>query len=557
MSSDGTSRQLSIVSPVGYSCSSCGYCTAPGSGKRSGTKSSKSYGIWAHRLSPNHYQLLIDQAWRRSGDYIYKPDNLRTCCPQLPIRLPLLQFKLGKNNKRALTNLLFHTRGSCKKPAKWKGKWSTQRQTDLEARWDEILASTASSDDGPRSSSANNAEKQHASSPSWADTIAGPVTSQLQVTLSLSSSTDEKYQLFRKYQAKIHGEAEDKISTRDGFNRFLVDSSLALTLPSTGLPLSKSERESWKARRMDPRSLPDEIPFGCYHQEYRLDGRLIAVGVLDILPRCISSVYVFYDPDPQFKELQLGKISALQEILLGLRLSRLPHMQDIQHYYMGFYIHSCQKMRYKAEYRPSQLLDCWDNSWHPVDHDSDGDGKEGVRTFLDRGRCFGWSSQPDSMGTDSASTSTSDRQPIATSTPTATSQNKTPSSSAPNDDEESECESGSDSEDEGRRIPTTPQPPPGMLDGRAMLQTVRNLVSGHPPQDDGDSREAELKHMEILKLALVLESKHQAHGFKPLLMSNLAKAFVEEEQDSDFVQAVECISALRDPELVGEMILFL
>ncbi len=29
---------------------------------------------------------------------------------------------------------------------------------------------------------------------------------------------------------------------------------------------------------------------------------------------------------------------------------------DLRWYYMGFYIHSCHKMRYKADYMPSDLL---------------------------------------------------------------------------------------------------------------------------------------------------------------------------------------------------------
>ena len=39
-------------------------------------------------------------------------------------------------------------------------------------------------------------------------------------------------------------------------------------------------------------------------------GKLIAVGVIDILPRCVSSVYLFYDPDYSF--LSLGVYSALR-----------------------------------------------------------------------------------------------------------------------------------------------------------------------------------------------------------------------------------------------------
>lgn len=50
--------------------------------------------------------------------------------------------------------------------------------------------------------------------------------------------------------------------------------------------------------------------YGSFHQQYWLDGRLIAVGVLDILPKCVSSVYFFYDPD--FSHLTLGTYGSLR-----------------------------------------------------------------------------------------------------------------------------------------------------------------------------------------------------------------------------------------------------
>jgi len=50
--------------------------------------------------------------------------------------------------------------------------------------------------------------------------------------------------------------------------------------------------------------------YGSFHQHYVLDGKIIAVGVIDILPRCVSSVYFYYDPDYAF--LALGTYSALR-----------------------------------------------------------------------------------------------------------------------------------------------------------------------------------------------------------------------------------------------------
>ena len=42
------------------------------------------------------------------------------------------------------------------------------------------------------------------------------------------------------------------------------------------------------------------------------------------------------------------------------------HASALQYYYMGFYIHTCPKMRYKASYNPSFLLCPEVYTWHPV-----------------------------------------------------------------------------------------------------------------------------------------------------------------------------------------------
>ncbi|SJX65256.1 related to arginine-tRNA-protein transferase [Sporisorium reilianum f. sp. reilianum] len=492
--------QLSIISPTGYTSSTCGYCTAPGSGKRSAHKSSKSYGIWAHRLSPYHYQHLIDRGWRRSGDYIYKPDLLRTCCAQIPIRLDARDFRPNKSHRRALTNLLFRVRQTKQKPAKWKGRWSRQRDWDLEDRWAEIVPSTA--DQGAASTSTL----------TWADKVAGPITHKLQVRLGLAATSDEKYQLFRKYQATIHGESEKDISSEHGFRRFLVDTSLALTWPSTGEPLTPAQEAQWRAKSLDPANLPQELPYGCYHQEYRLDDKLIGVGVLDVLPNCVSSVYVFYDPE--YKDWQLGKVSALQEIALTKRLDRLGAMADISCYYMGFYIHTCQKMKYKAEYRPSQVLDCDTNTWrHLVD----------VTTNLDAKQSFGWSAGLDEQGAN----------------------------------QESETRAiDSSAEDKVMRVPTQPRPPPGMLDASAILKSLVGALRGSSPPEAGSG-------LDLLQHAMVLEAQRQAQGIKPLLMSNILGDYVQagdeqdDDEDADLVQVVECVAALSSRQLVAEMVVFI
>lgn len=78
-----------------------------------------------------------------------------------------------------------------------------------------------------------------------------------------------RFDLFIKYQTKIHKEDLSKWKIKD-FQRFLC----------SGLKRSPASRDS------------TERKLGSWHQCYRLDGKLIAVAVLDLVPSGVSSVYV-------------------------------------------------------------------------------------------------------------------------------------------------------------------------------------------------------------------------------------------------------------------------
>lgn len=114
---------------------------------------------------------------------------------------------------------------------------------------------------------------------------------------------------------------------------------------------------------MQPEDTQTEHTLGSFHQQYYLDDTLIAVAVIDILPSCISSVYFFYDPEYSF--LSLGTYSSLRELAYAQELHQ--ELPDLQHYYMGFYIHSCPKMRYKARLAASYLLCPEVYTWHRID----------------------------------------------------------------------------------------------------------------------------------------------------------------------------------------------
>ncbi|XP_037394461.1 arginyl-tRNA--protein transferase 1 isoform X3 [Pygocentrus nattereri] len=181
-----------------------------------------------------------------------------------------------------------------------------------------------------------------------ADSLPDDAVHRLEVRLVRSSppspqfkaSFDASYQVYKLYQMAIHHDPPDKPSESQ-FKRFLCDSPLEAETSPDG---------------------PD-VGYGSFHQQYWLDGRIVAVGVIDILPSCVSSVYLYYHPD--FASLSLGSYSALREISFTRQLQK--QSPKLSYYYLGFYIHSCPKMRYKGQYTPSDLLCPETYVWMPIE----------------------------------------------------------------------------------------------------------------------------------------------------------------------------------------------
>lgn len=160
-----------------------------------------------------------------------------------------------------------------------------------------------------------------------------PPSKEFQETLRSS------HEIYQRYQMSVHHDSKDECSFSQ-FKRFLCESSL------------------------DEKSSPaPSCGFGCFHLQYYLNGKIIGCSVIDILPQGVSSVYFYYDPD--FSFLRLGVYSALRELELTRRLTR--EVPTIRFYYLGFYVHSCVKMRYKGQYEPSFLLCPETYTWHPIE----------------------------------------------------------------------------------------------------------------------------------------------------------------------------------------------
>ncbi|GAB6018533.1 Arginyl-tRNA--protein transferase 1 [Chamberlinius hualienensis] len=361
----------------------CGYCK-----NKSG---SLSYGMWGHNLTVDNYQDLTDRGWRRSGQYCYKPDMKETCCPQYTIRCEVDKFELSKSQKTVLrrmkqflstgkvkTNVKQEVSGESEEVEEWcvaeevAQRLQCNRKEVLGAdpslplrkkakvirmeRKKEKLATKMTSSSvemdpqtGPKT------KQQQCQAKSFCqrmqETHQDNETHQLKVLTVRPTMSNRRfresfatvYELYRKYQVSVHLDKPDKC-TRQQFQRFLVDS-----------PLNVDD---------DVEGENDVVGYGSYHQQYWLNGnQLIAVGVIDILPKYVSAVYFFYDPEYNF--LSLGNYGALREIAFTQSLK--PTHPQMQYYLMGFYIHSCVKMRYKGQYKPSFLLCPETFTWQPIE----------------------------------------------------------------------------------------------------------------------------------------------------------------------------------------------
>ncbi|MBI1174970.1 MAG: arginyltransferase [Sideroxydans sp.] len=142
----------------------------------------------------------------------------------------------------------------------------------------------------------------------------------LSVSLRPLEDHEEYYELYQRYQAARHNDGDLESDSREQYRGFLLQTHVDSMLV-----------------------------------EFREDGVLRMVSIIDILSDGISSVYTFYDPD--VAHASYGTYNVLWQIDLCRKLL-LPYL------YLGYWIKESRKMAYKSNFAPLQGL--LQGVWQPL-----------------------------------------------------------------------------------------------------------------------------------------------------------------------------------------------
>jgi len=185
----------SFIAPTGRSAQTCGYCHSSG-------ETSLSHGLWAYSMTPKGYQDLIDACWRRSGNYIYRP-NMNTCCPAYTIRLNASLYQISKTHNKTLKKMRKFVSDNVQ---------TVDPATKIDLREVDNNQMFRLANGSDLCKLINEAEGR-------------PGSYNMRVEMVPSDFDQSSYDLYCKYQMIIHKDSPEKLS-EDGYRRFLIDSPI-------------------------------------------------------------------------------------------------------------------------------------------------------------------------------------------------------------------------------------------------------------------------------------------------------------------------------------------
>ena len=379
----------------------CSYCGQPGSDK------SDMVICGSPTISYELFQKLMVRGWWRTGNVFFRPQNETICCPSFAIRLHVDDYQLSKAHKKVLnrwkdfiingdprwdnrnsetqrdtgaleeptplvtdsnqiTSLLpepstgsdvTHSnqeispnekvvkttkvvrKGVGPDPAKPPCRKAKERRAKKAAQRKQNPAKTFTNKQeneriqGRESMSLLEIIEQHKQEMDSAN-----AKHKLEIKLiskddpEMKNSIEEFFELYNNFQDAVHP-GKSKFKTTGDLQWGFIDSPLESCMSA-------------------PQTDSQSRPLGTYHMRYYLDGELIMISLLDILPEYLVSIYFMYNPHIRF--LQPGIYTCIHEIALIQKIKI--HHPELKYYNLGFYNDFSPKINYKRQFKPTEIL---------------------------------------------------------------------------------------------------------------------------------------------------------------------------------------------------------
>ena len=157
------------------------------------------------------------------------------------------------------------------------------------------------------------------------------------------AENEERFLLYKKYQETVHKERKNLPPSdhNDYWGNSILERGKKIPIPS-----------NIKEKTKHPELYPEF--YGTYNLIHRIDNKIVAVSVIDILPHMLISDYCYYDPDLSF--LDLGVFTVIREIEYMKSFNSLIDNNFI-YYTLGEMSETVKKLKYKGNYRPTEIMD--------------------------------------------------------------------------------------------------------------------------------------------------------------------------------------------------------